>query len=251
MTEQTEPPNPDDGLRKYLAQLPADQEKKVARIEEILRAYNSFDVVSWVSLQNLLLNPETYTEGSHSGSAANIEYIALQALRSPFNEGSQLIPGQDVFEEMDQLLGELFVNASLGSAMARAETDETHDQIDALRFSMRINEMFMRVPGYPYHQEMILREVFAPFAAELRRLDGFDLEDAIKAGAAIRSIKQDRLRERIRWARDGYRAVEQFVRRRRRGNRSLDLPPLPTRPKAYSRNGNSFRIVTWGELRAR
>jgi hypothetical protein len=223
------PSDPDGEQRVESGQEAADfiaqQDERIARLEALIAPFNSFDLAVWLTLRNLAIDPETYSEASHGGAAVRVEYLSLQLLRNTFVDGNRLTPSREELDEIEGLIKDI-VNSAIAERVTRSqqpkpEADE--DDIGALSFSMHLGELLQRTPGYPHHQRTILRALFEPFAQSLRELLGFDVDAAIRVSEAIGTLFDRRYHERVRAFRDAYELLEKVVRARRKG-KSAAIP---------------------------
>ena len=207
-----------------LADLPDEIGLKVQRLEEVSIKYNSFDLICWVAFDNLLIDPDNYAEGAHRGSAAHVEFVCLQCLMKPFNEGPQVAITEDDRQEIRDLLQSIFAGAIVIGVADAVAGPGPADELAQLAQTMSRNELVVRAPGYPHHQKQILSGLFEPFDQELRSSLGFTVGDAVAAAESVTKLTRDKLDSRISWAMDGYKVLERYVRAKRKG-KSTEKPP--------------------------
>lgn len=230
-----------------LAELPAKREGLVQELEALLPIFNTFDLLSWVSLRNLLIDPENYHEGENGGMALRVEYLTLLSLVNSFHDGRELAPLSEEYQRLNKLIDDICTSKFLDPLRRRlSEERADHDvTLSLLADSAQMNEMFVRVPGHPHHQERVLRGVFTPFDVELRLSLGFGVEEAIKLSLKLHARLQHMLDNRLAEARRAYTHLEKLAKQRRKG--MVDSLPTGLADEvlvAWSRLGND-------ELRAR
>jgi len=129
--------------------LPEEIKKKAQELGETLSRFNSFDIISQISLANLFINPETYKEPSHEGRPAYPEYVALLCLKRPFSYGEKfLIDGHDI-ESIQELVDDIFRDTMwlTISKTANLDRDGPPNDFEELQFSIRIHELEVRNPA--------------------------------------------------------------------------------------------------------
>lgn len=212
-------PNWREKLAASLAELPAKREELVRELEALLPIFNTFDLLSWVSLRNLLIDPENYREGENGGMALRVEYLTLVGLINGFQDGRELAPGSDEYDRLNKLIddictSEFFEPLQRRLAQGAAGADST---LSRLADGAHMNEMFVRVPGHPHHHEQVLRGVFLPLDGELRSSLGFGPEDAIKLSVGLKTRLQRGFDTRMTTAKQAYVHLEKLARQRRKG----------------------------------
>jgi hypothetical protein len=198
------------------------QESSISRLESLLASFNSFDVVAWVGVANMTMDPNTYRESAHKGSAYSVEYTALQVLRGPFVVGAKRHPDANEFSELIALTSDitgLSPFMSLHAASAGAGSDP-----EGLRFSMQIAERMLRAPAYATQARAVLANIFGPYAPDLVRAMGFDVSDSLALHSAIHDHVNEEFRSALTRMSSLYGAIEKYVRMRRKGKAAT--PPL-------------------------
>jgi hypothetical protein len=214
-------------LREVLAHLPGELEKQVERLEEITSEFNSFDLIAWVGVDNLLIDPDRYTGGSYPGSAARVEYLTLLCLTKAFNAGTAVRPTPERFEEIRELLDRIFAWIIWTGTIRDLTSGKLPDDLDQLARSMRVHELMVRNPGFLHHQEQILHGLFSPFDGPLKEKLGFTVGEAMTIMATVKTSLQNKLQDRIDWALDGYKQLERFVRAKRKGRSAAKPEGVP------------------------
>lgn len=63
---------------KTARELQRESEEALESLESLLKEVDTFNLLGWFSVQNLSIDPEAYSEAAHGGSAAKVEFLALQ-----------------------------------------------------------------------------------------------------------------------------------------------------------------------------
>lgn len=188
-------------LQEVSLELPLEIKKTAQELENLFRELNTFDVLGYISLSNLMINPNAYVESEHHGSSFAVEYATLLLLKGPYNAGKRLLNPEDCsrIQEMLHNIQQLFQFRAIARSADPAQP-EPPDEREALQYLAESYEMFVRSPAYPQHLREINYELFEPYSSALREILGFDYSDAAKIIQAIGIITSDRLSDRIRAA---------------------------------------------------
>ncbi|MFZ1060710.1 MAG: hypothetical protein WAP47_16100, partial [Candidatus Rokuibacteriota bacterium] len=199
-----------DHVRKTRPELRARITQKVEELKHLLQELDPLDVIANVAFSQVFINPEKYKEYEHEGRQAYVEYVTLACLSSPYHEGTRLL-GKAEFEPLLRTIEEIFTGTLwyYGTEFATRAREEP-DPLDDLRFKTRLNELFVRNPGYSHHLEEVLQKLFSfrPIAEWMMRTLGFGIEDIFACAKGIATLMETRLHER----RDIARATEREVR---------------------------------------
>lgn len=185
-----------DRMASSVDTLSTELVQKAAELETRLKEYDSFNVLGGLSLQNHLVDPETYEEISHKGKSFVAEYAALLVLKSPYSKGTRLYANGAALGDLQNRVEDVLQSAvwlqmakdarSVAGATSVAAAPEPH-AIRDLQMLSRLNELAVRNPAYEHHHHEVLRGLFAPFAGQLYDLLGFSVDEAIILSETIRS----------------------------------------------------------------
>jgi hypothetical protein len=206
-------------LVEALAKIPEEREKHIEELEALLPSLNTFDLLGWVSLRNLLIDPEKYREGENGGMALRVEYLTLLSLVRGFNEGTGAMPNLNDLQVVGDLTDKICSSKALEAMQLRLARpmEGAEAELADLANAAYLNELFVRVPGFPHHHEAVIRGLFKPFDAELRRDLGFGPEEAITLAHALKVRLQRVFDARMDAARSSASRLEKFAKLRRRG----------------------------------
>lgn len=212
-----------DALISHLAAQAESIKERLALLTSRLAQYDAISILALAKARHLLIDPNTYAEPLHDGFASHVEYIAALLLRSPLNlDGPQI--DEEGWEAIESLVHEAFSVAMFGPTLASLDGK---DPLDTVRFSVASNELLVRNAAYREHLEPSLRDLFGPFDADLLRIAGFTVEDAIAVADAVVAAEQralDTMQTRIR---ELSTALEQATRKYKRTGSWVFHSPAP------------------------
>ncbi len=164
-----------EGLRKNRPVLRHAVDNTVLKFERLLDEYDPLQVISDISRQQLLKDPETYAESIDTSSEPLVEYVMSLAL-SKLYPAAQKAPTTATMDAVSTLWKELTANLS---AYFLAElADKTTDPTEAqLRADLLMSYFFRRGPDYLVHVEQTFLELLGPHNLHLLNIVGFSAED--------------------------------------------------------------------------
>ena len=102
-------------------------------VEAILLDYEAFDFIANFTFKELSRDSETYSEPTHEGMAAIVEYITLLYLKHPYNHSQKLVIPAHVLAEgrqrLMQIIGALQMAHRMDSWLI-AETEKEHARME-------------------------------------------------------------------------------------------------------------------------
>ena len=210
-------------LKAWAEKYHEESARVTAELEEILRQFNTFDILANVSLANLFIVPDKYEEPSHKGFSAYVEFVALVALKGGFVEVQTRDPRPEDFETIQDLVSQIF-SMHFRYTLAQSIEEEPADPpspLKTLQFTVRQNELMVRGPAYPIHLFEVLESLFSPFDAELLRLGGFSSATALGMSKTMNAVVSNRLAEKGQLAKVQTSDLLRKIRARKRG-KSVD-----------------------------
>ncbi|MEU9510710.1 hypothetical protein AB0D32_31030 [Micromonospora sp. NPDC048170] len=133
------------------------------RIARLTAQCDAFDVLEYVRLDNAIVNPETFQETEHEGSAAVIELVALiMAARgsraaSAANDEDQPVRPEQIVEDIQIAAREAF---DAGSMLIMFASALDADPLRRLSFGARLREVSVRNVAYGHMVEDTLTALF-------------------------------------------------------------------------------------------
>ena len=91
--------------------------ERVAEVEAILLDYDAFDLIANFTLREMGRDPETYTEPTHDGMAAIVEYVALLFLKHPYNHAKKMVLDPKVVPEVRERLLQIIASLQFAHGM--------------------------------------------------------------------------------------------------------------------------------------
>lgn len=189
-------------------------------LETILLKYNAFDMIANLTFAQLFHDPETYSEPTHHGLAAVIEYATLMYLKHPFNQGNDfVIDGSALKQVEDKIRGIITAIGIYWAAEGyRTTPDKDLSALDDFRFRTISHELIVRGPGYLHHQREQLRALFQPIDNWILSQLGFSVNDALILDGAIEEIINRNLETTVQEGRQSEAEILEALRGRRKGD---------------------------------
>ncbi|HVF59682.1 MAG TPA: hypothetical protein VNJ70_07730 [Thermoanaerobaculia bacterium] len=206
-------------LQQLYRSLPTTITEKARRLEQLVREFDSFDLIALISITNLLIDPDRYVESEHKGSSLIVEYATLLLLKGPYHAGQRILMPED-FTQISNLLQEIQDDLKLLTMTRSANPDRVGppSELEELQVSTELYELGVRNPAYEHHLKAVLAELFTPFAESLASTIGFDHTDVLRIASAVRELTSRGLAERVKQARANREELSQAIERRRRGS---------------------------------
>jgi hypothetical protein len=217
--------SPPDSVTAALQALLGEMRAKISTLEGAVEPFDSFDVISWIALRNLLLDPDNYREASHTGRAINVEYIALLCASAPYHPGRDALPSPNRLAEIDELVRDV-TNAPFVRALASA-IETRGDALAGHAYRQFLHESFVRIPAYPHHQQRILHALFDRFSSGLRGQQGFDVAAALRLSTAVHQGVNREISRRFSMSADVAARLRRQVRASRRPTKSAEEIAIP------------------------
>ena len=173
-------------------------------LRELLAPFDAVHLLGQLLFSEVPLDPETYRESEHVGAAYVVELVAAEFLLRPSRAGTAAVtPAIDahILGHVRSLCGE----AALLETWRRSQVAGGYATAEsAARGRAASHHLMIRAPGWPWQEHETLRGLFGQnrFAAKLKSMLGFDVEDAIACSDAVGSLAHGRLEGHMRSARE-------------------------------------------------
>lgn len=174
-----------------------------SELENLLRRFNSFDILANLTLSQMAYNPETYKETEHHGLGAIVEYAGLLAIRHPFSPGDTVAITQHTIDTIQTkvrailVLLNIYYKAEIFPYPTSNQTEKLENQIDEaysfFRHRTITHELVVRNPGYHHHQEQRLISLFSPHESWLQENLAFTLQDLFVLDKAIQKLSHEKI----------------------------------------------------------
>jgi Holliday junction resolvase-like predicted endonuclease len=185
----------------------ADLEQEIAEkrraLREVLDPHDAVHLMGQLCMAESFIDPDTYSESEHPGSAYVIEVVAAELLRRDDRAGSRDASAIDA-----NVLGpirDLAAEATMLESFRRQVTAGFWSGPEgAARGRAAAHHLYLRNPGWWWQEHETLRGLFGEtrFADRLREQLGFDCEGAIAISDAVPGLIRDRMINRMESARD-------------------------------------------------
>lgn len=173
------------------------------QVADLLAPFDAVHALAHVMFEEAALDPESYVESEHEGSAYVVELIAASLLRRESRHGvAETSPAID-----GRLLGavdELAREATQFEVLRRGRNAGASDSPEgAARSRAARQNLVVRGPGWYWQEYALLRDLFTAqdFAARLKSALGFDAEEAIRCCEAMTRLIPSRVAEHMQAAR--------------------------------------------------
>lgn len=174
--------------------------KKTKELERIIGAYDPLDLIANFSFLNVFIDPETYKEYSFEGNQSHLEFLTLLCLKQKYlHREKTKIPGIEL-EKITNLIKEIFGLTIFYQETAWIDINNpsTPTKLEELQTQSFLNSLMVRGPGYPHHQEELLKDLFSHNTVQewMEKNLGFAIKDIISIPSAIASLMENRIHER-------------------------------------------------------
>jgi hypothetical protein len=188
----------------------ADLEQEIASrrkaLRDVLDSHDAVHLMGQLCMAESFIDPNTYAESEHPGSAYVIEMVAAELLRRGDRAGSREASAIDanVLGPIRDLAAEAAILESLRRQINAGFWDGPEG---AARGRAAAHHLYLRNPGWWWQEHETLRGLFGEerFASRHREKLGFDCEAAIRISDAVPDLTRDQLRNWMESARDDSR----------------------------------------------
>lgn len=184
----------------------SDLEKEVERrrkeIGERMDAFDAVQLLGQLSMAESFIDPDTYSESEHPGSAYVVEMVTAELLRRSNRSGSKADTAIDanVLDPIRELAAEATL---LESFRRQGNAGYWKGPEGAARGRTAARHLYLRNPGWWWQEHETLRGLFGEddLAKRLREQLGFDCEAAIAISETIPGFVRRRVVEGMEAAR--------------------------------------------------
>lgn len=154
-------------------------------------------VLSALVVTTTFKDPERYRESETRYSAIHAEYptwLYLTAEKPPVMTADVLDSHamQEVFDLLDEIAAATQSYYAIQAQIAQAAPATAEDDV---LIRAKNWHLFVRSPSYEHHNRAQLQELLRPFAAELREILGFGVDEALAAEAGLTALASHRINE--------------------------------------------------------
>lgn len=183
--------------------LSAEIESRRQQLREHTKEIDAVLLLGQICMAESLVDPNTYAETTHSGSAYIIELLTAELLRRDDRRGRGSVAVLDA--KVVEPVRELIAEANLLESYRRINNAGYWSGPEgAARGRMAAQHLFLRSPGWWWQEEETLRTLFGEerFAVVLRERLGFDCEQALRITTTMSELTKEKLFDWMSRARD-------------------------------------------------
>jgi hypothetical protein len=185
----------------------ADLEGEIASrrkaLRDVLDPHDAVHLMGQLCMAESFIDPNTYAESEHPGSAYVVEMVTAELLRRGDRAGSRKASAIDanVLGPIRELAAEAAILESLRRQIKAGFWDGPEG---AARGRAAAHHLYLRNPGWWWQEHETLRGLFGEerFGCLLRGKLGFDCEEAIRISDAVPDLSRDQLWDFMESARD-------------------------------------------------
>jgi hypothetical protein len=181
-------------------------------IRDILSRYDTLDILANFRFFETTLDPETYTEDSHEGLGAAVEYVATLSIEH-FQKHDCVVATQVNPEDLFALRELSHSNLHFAHLAAQLKADAHHAanaENQKIVAAVTANALYVRGHAYPHHLKEILRELAEDLDEVILGSLGFSLTDAIEIEDFSFEIETQRRSARASKLESLFTLLEQF-----------------------------------------
>ena len=186
VSSRWDPPEHKEFLERIRIERPNIKKKVddcIHELLEIVRIYDPLKLIAPISVVNLTMDPETYSEATHRGDESIVEYL-LSAITSTSPSTSMNEPSADIIQKTIDILKQIKQMTIIYYGMEMAEG--RYDQKEAeLRFRIMLHSLGVRGPSYPQHVRQTFLELFQPHDSFLTKNFGLSSKQIFELAEGI------------------------------------------------------------------
>lgn len=175
--------------------LRSDSQEAAAELDSLLETVNTFDALANVMMNELLYNPETYSESRFDGKAAYAEYVAQLVLRRPVVSDRPALFDADMHEKIRSKIHRAFMGKAFESMAGAGD-----EKLGELAGKLAWEETLVRGTAYATHAIPFFKNLARPIEGWMLRDLGFQAGDCFDCAEAYADCLTDnflRLRDSI------------------------------------------------------
>ena len=209
----------------------------------LLRRCPTMDVLAHFSFHEELADPATFSEDTHEGKQAFVEYLTLLALTQPCSAGEPPFPAL-ALEDVHDRVSEVFRLANeLAPPHLGGPADE-RARLGWLAYVLHLHAKLLRNPGFKQHRDQVLDALLSPLEGWSSDTFGFSCKQARQLNRGVETLLNGRLvarRTEVQAAMTMYKtAVTRF---RATGQVEHGLDAALVRKLAGAKRGKRKRVL--------
>ncbi|MBV1766698.1 MAG: hypothetical protein KUA29_00040, partial [Methanobacterium sp.] len=169
--------------------------KNINEIIPLIKEYDPFELLTCISLKNLILDPETYKESTHHGKESYVEYALSLILSIPKKEVCKPT-NEKIIKKFNGLISEVVddVNWYFFTEASEGKEDLIKEEI---RFMSIAKFIFVRGDSYDEHHLDLLKDLFKIHDSFLEKHFDLTIDDIISGVRNIKSQINDNLTKEL------------------------------------------------------
>lgn len=165
-------------LREKRGELSVEINQKIREILELIEQNDPLELLTTVAIQNCFADPEQYSESTHEGKEAYIEY-AQSLVMGHTRPGLGKTATKDAIEEFHMLIQEILNDVMWFFGSETAEKRGVFEE-ERLRFISILRYLFVRGDSFEQHHLELIHELYSQYDSFLKEKIGFTTEEIIE-----------------------------------------------------------------------
>ncbi|KNZ68664.1 Preprotein translocase subunit SecA [Thermincola ferriacetica] len=191
-------------MQENRSELQAEINRKIGEILDLIEQYDPLELMTTVSTKNCFSDPEQYSEPTHEGKEAYMEYA--QSLIMGHNKlGIGNSVTEEAIEKFNNLIQEILNDVTwfFGSEAAEGRREPKEDE---LRFMSILRCLFLRGDSFEQHHLELVQGLYELHDAFLKEKIGFSTVEIIEG---LQEIERQ-LNENIRTLIDYFKKIKEL-----------------------------------------
>jgi len=186
-----------NSVKTRIPQLKEELDKKLETIEKVIvEEYDPLEVLASATLNNLIVDPETYSESSFEGKQLNVEVIQNIILKNELEKYTIGIKSR-AFEKIEKMVEEYYDQLTTYIMFENTNREKFSKSEKEVHFRVLLNFLFIRGHAYPQHYKGISCELFSLLEETLKQ-KGFVIEDYWSTVDEIQKQIHDKLNKPLK-----------------------------------------------------
>lgn len=203
----------------------AEIHRLAEKLAGLLTRFPTMDMLAHFSFHEEFADPSSYSEDTHEGKQAFVEYLTLLALKQQCSPGAPPFASL-AMEDVHEDVSKAFRLANQLAPPRLSRTDKAGDQYGWLAYMLHQHAKLLRNPGFKKHRDEVMDALCGPISQWSEEALGFSYADARTMNRGIETLLNARLvsrREGLQNAQSAYRAAA--TRYRTTGQLEAGLAP--------------------------
>lgn len=159
--------------------------RNIQELIPLIEDYDPFELLTFVSLKNLIVDPELYKESTNTGKESNVEYALSLILATDKIKVGKSAP-KEIINKFDNLISEV-VDDLIWYFLTEASEGKEDEIKKEIRFMSIAKFISVRGNSYEEHYFELLRDLFKPHDPFLEKNFNLNIDEIISSVKNIRS----------------------------------------------------------------